>query len=437
MNMKKISELQNALSEFMARKPVAVVGAVLCAVVVWFVIALNVYPSTPVQFNNIPLEIDLTGSVADANGLSAVSCNVEKVNVQLTGDRSQIGRLSAENLTAYIDFDEVSSAGEYPLQIHLRTDNGIAFNVDTITPTHATIKLDKIETRTYDVEASFPNIRVTAGHALDSDDVVIEPATVDITGPSAQLSAIDKVVVYSDKRQDIDSSFQLYTNQLNLYTSEGALLDQESLTLPSTDFRINIPVLTTKELQLVYTIPGVSSEETLDWLHERLKLSEDTITLASQTSTAFVNDTFTVGSIRLSEVGLNFTKTFNIELDDEYINRTGIQQVTVSLDNEDVKSREFTVSSDNIQIINPPAGYDFRVITKQLNVTIIGEADELDALSPNDILVTVDLLNYTNTEQLSSFTWPAVISFYDKEKLWAYGSYDISVDRLEKETATE
>ncbi|MDE5564227.1 MAG: hypothetical protein K2I93_03655 [Oscillospiraceae bacterium] len=437
MNMKKISELQNALSEFMARKPVAVVGAVLCAVVVWFVIALNVYPSTPVQFNNIPLEIDLTGSVADANGLSAVSCNVEKVNVQLTGDRSQIGRLSAENLTAYIDFDEVSSAGEYPLQIRLRTDNGIAFNVDTITPTYATIKLDKIETRTYDVEASFPNIRVTAGHALDSDDVAVEPATVDITGPSAQLSAIDKVVVYSDKKQDIDSSFQLYTNQLNLYTSEGALLDQESLTLPSTDFRINIPVLTTKELQLVYTIPGVSSEETLDWLHERLQLSEETITLASQTSTAFVNDTFTVGSIRLSEVGLNFTKTFNIELDDEYINRTGIQQVTVSLDNEGIKSREFIVSSDNIQIVNPPAGYDFRVITKQLKVTIIGEADELDALSTNDILVTVDLLNYTNTEQLSSFTWPAVISFYDKEKLWAYGSYDISVDRLEKETATE
>lgn len=436
--MKKISELQNALSEFMARKPVAIVGAVLCAVVVWFVIALNVYPSTPVQFNNIPLEIDLTGSVADANGLSTVSCNVEKVNVQLTGDRSQIGRLSAENLTAYVDFGEVGSAGEYPLQIYVRTDNGVAFNVDSITPAHATVKLDKIETRTYDVAASFPNIRVTSGHALDSDDVVIEPATVEITGPSAQLSAIDKVVVYSDKKQDIDSSFQLYSNQLNLYTSDGALLDQESLSLPSTDFCINIPVLTTKELQLVYTLPGVSSEETLNWLHERLKLSEETITLASQTSSAFVDkDTWSVGSIRLSEVGLDFTKTFNIDLGDEYINRTGIQQVTVSLDNEDMKSREFTVSSDNIQIINPPAGYDFRAITKQLNVTVIGDADELEALSANDILVTVDLLNYTNTEQLSSFTWPAVISFYDKDKLWAYGSYDISVDRLDKEATTE
>ncbi len=437
MSMKKISELQNALFDFMARKPMAIVGAVLCAIVVWFVIALNVYPSTPVQFNNIPLEVDLTGSMAEANGLSTVSCNVEKVNVQLTGDRSQIGRLSAENLTAYVEFDEISSAGEYSMQINLRTDNGVAFNVDTITPTHAVIRLDKIETRTYDVEASFPNIRVTAGHALDSDDVAVEPATVDITGPSAQLDAIGKVVVYSDKSQDIDSSFQLYTNQLDLYTGDGALLDDENLSLPTTDFCINIPVLTTKELQLVYTIPGVSSEETLDWLHERLKLSEETITLASKTSSAFVNDTFTVGSIRLSEVGLDFTKTFNIELDDEYINRTGIQQVTMTLDSEDIKSRDFTVSSDNIQIINPPAGYDFCVITKQLNVTIIGAADVLDTLSANDILVTVDLLNYTNTEQLSSFTWPAVISFYDKEKLWAYGSYDISVDRLEKETTTE
>lgn len=436
--MKRISELKNALSDFMARKPVVVVGSVLCAVIVWFVIALNVYPSTPVQFNNIPLEIDLTGSTAEANDLSAVSCNVDKVNVQLTGDRSQIGRLSAENLTAYVEFDEISSAGEYSMQISLRTDNGVAFNVDTITPAHATVRLDKIETRTYDVEADFPNIRVTSGHAMDSDDVAIEPATVEITGPSAQLDAIDRVVVYSDKAQDIDSTFQLYSSQLNLYTSDNALLDQESLVLPSTEFCINIPILTTKELQLVYTVPGVSSEETLEWLHERLKLSEDTITLASQTSTSFANkDTWTVGSIRLSEVGLDFTKTFNIDLGDEFINRTGIQQVTVTLDNEDIKSRVFTVSSDNIQIINPPAGYDFRVITKQLNVTIIGSAEEIDNLSASDILVSVDLLNYANTEQLSSFTWPATISFYDKNKLWAYGSYDISVDRLDRETETE
>lgn len=436
MKQGKLRKLQTWISAFLAKKPVTVVGSVLVAIVVWFVIAVNIYPSTPVQFYNVPVTVDLKGSLAEANGLSDVSCDVESVNVQLTGDRSQVGRLTSEDLVAYVQPGNISSAGEYTMNITVEATNGITFQVDKLTPATANVKLDKIETKTFNVEASFPNIRVTSGYALDNEDVVVEPATIDIIGPSAQLAEIDRVVVTSDKEQEIDSTFQLYTDEVKLYTKSGALLDQGSLTLPSTDFQITIPILTTKEMTLTYRLLGAPTGFDPEWLAERLRFSEETITLASQTSSAFADrETLEVGTVRLSEVGLDYSKTIPIELDDAYINRSGIEDVTLTLDSEGLAKRELTVTGENISVKNPPADYDFKVATKRLTVTVIGPEDELNSLSADDIYVAADLLNYDNVEQASSFTQPAVISFYNKSHIWASGSYSISLDRLDKTTA--
>lgn len=363
---------------------------------------------------------------------------METVNIELTGDRSQVGSLKDENFTAYAELGNINEAGEYTLKINIASDNNIAFNIDSIVPAEATVKLDKIETRTFTVEASYPNIVVTAGHALDLEDVVIEPAAIDITGPSAQLSEIDRVVVYSDRKQEISGSYSLYTNQIQLYTKEGALLDIQdtpSLELPSIDFQISIPILTTKALQLTYDMIGVPTTFDTDWLKERLHLSVDTITLASQTSSAFANrDTLSIGFVRLSDIGLEYVTSFDIDPGEGLTNRSGIQQVTMTLDNDELSSKDFIISSDNINVINPPMNYDFDVITKQMTVTVIGLAEELEELDADDILVTVDLLNYDNADQTPSFSWPAVVSFYNKSRVWAYGSYRIDLDRIDQTT---
>ncbi len=433
MKTDQIHNLQDGFTRFINKKPVHVLAAVFLAVILWFTIAVNIYPTTPKSFTDIPVEVDLTGTMAEANGLSAVSCDTKTVNVTLVGDRSRIGNLKTEDLVAHVQIGNLSSAGEYDMNLSVESTNGITFEVDSITPSTAKVKLDKIETRTFDVEASFPNIRVTSGHALDAEDVVVEPSTVEIIGPSAQLAEIARVVVYSEKSQEIDGTYQLYSNQIQLYTSSGALLDQDSLTLPTTDFQITIPILTTKEMKLTYRLLGAPTGFDPEWLAKRLRFSEETITLASQTSSAFADrDTLEVGTVRLSEVGLDYSKNIPIELDDEFINRSGIEDVTLTLDSEGLATKEFKVTGENISVKNPPAGYNFSVGTKRLTITVIGSEEMLNTLKAEDIVVSADLLNYDNAEQASSFTWPAVISFYNKSDVWAYGSYSISLDRAEK-----
>lgn len=436
--MEKTNKLDTFLRSLSDRKPVAIIVSVLLAIVIWFAIAVNVYSSTPKEFYNIPVQVDLSGTNAGASGLSVVSCDVDSVSVQLIGDRTQVGLLKSENLTAYADLGNINSAGEYTLQIDVVSDMNIDFTVDTISPAQAVVKLDKIETRTFPVEASYPNIVVTSGHALDVEDVLIEPSTISITGPSAQLNEIGSVVVYSDRSAKIDESYTFYTNQIQLRTKEGALLDADNMEIPSTDFQISIPVLTTKELLLTCDLLGFPTSFDKDWFMEHLNFSPETITLASETSSAFADrKSWSLGTVPLSEIGLDYRKSFDIELGDEFTNRSNFQQATMTLDSSDLSSRTIRISSKNILVTNAPTDYDFKVVTQQLDVTVVGEAEAIESLEADDIVVTVDLFNYENAEQAPSFDQPASVSFLNQSRVWAYSSYRISLDRIDPETEPE
>ncbi len=104
-DLKRQLKLINPLA---GTQPVVIGLSILAAIIIWFAIVLTVYPSTPKRFYNIPVKVDLTGTNAEANGLSAVGCDVESVSVELTGDRSQIGLLTADDLTAYAEVGALS-----------------------------------------------------------------------------------------------------------------------------------------------------------------------------------------------------------------------------------------------------------------------------------------------------------------------------------------
>lgn len=420
------------LDEFLGHRPVALVLSILLALIIWFAVIMNVYPSTPVRFYNIPVQVDLSGTNAEANGLSVVDCDVQTVNVELIGNRSQIGNLTADDLVAYADVGAISTTGQFTMNLDVKSETGISFTVDKIEPSTASVKLDKIETRTFDVEPSFPNIKIASGHTMYREDVTCEPSTIDITGPSSQLAEIGKVVVYSNKTVEISSSYAFYSSDVQLYTDEGARLDTDSIDIPSVEFQINIPILTEKELELTYDLIGVPSSFTKDdqeWLRERLKLSEESITIASMTNTALA-DSLSVGYVRLNEVGLDYSATMDITLEEGYKNQSGIQQVTLALDSEGLSSRSFRVNKDNISIINQPNTYDFTLVTKWLDISVVGDKETLDSLEADDIIVTVDLLNFDAEQYPSeSFTTQASISFYQKGKIWAIGAYRIALNR--------
>ncbi len=430
--MNKFQEFKKWLNRLGQSRPATIALSVFFAVLIWFTVSVIVYPTTPVTFYNIPVVVDLKGTSAEKSGLSVVNCDVETVNVQIVGARSEVGILTEEDLTAYAVVQNVSTTGEYSLSITVRTDQNVDFEVNDVTPAKANVTFDKIETRTYDVTPSFPNIVITEGHTMD--EVTCEPATIEIKGPSAQLDQIDHVVVASDKTEKIDTSYSLYSDAVVLYTKDGAILDTTGLELSNDKFLINIPLLTQKTLDLSYVVRNAPKSFDLPWLQERLALSETSITLASPNASAFAaQETFDIGYINLEDITLDYINTFDLQIPDGVTNQSGLQQATVSLNAEGLSKRNITVSGENISIINAPSTYDFKVVTQNLPITVIGPEEVLETLNAKDIFVTVDLMNH-NAEQASSFSERCTIAITSSNRVWALGEYNIAIDRVDKVT---
>ncbi len=424
----KMPDLKKMVDRFTQSKPATVVLSVAMAILLWFIISVTLYPTVPVTIYHVPLVIKTEGTQAAGNGLSVVSCDVESVTVQVVGSRSQVGKLTAENLTAYVNLDQVTAAGEYPLDVSVESSENVPFELKSVSPSRAKVMFDKIETRSFPVTPAFPNIVISSGHIMD--EVTCEPSAIDITGPSALLDEITKVVVTSQKTAEIDSSYVLNSSSVTLYNADNAIMDSELLEMMTTNFKINIPLLTQKELALTYKINNTPSGFDVDWLTERLQLSAETITLASSNHALAQREDFNLGVVNLDAINLKYSQTFDVTLGEGEINQSGVQQVTLSLNSEGLEERKFAVNGENIIVVNKPANYDFDVITEKLTIPVIGTPEELDELNPANISVTVDLSNY-NAEQSESFSEYVKIAVIDEPRIWATGTHTVALKRVD------
>jgi len=411
--------------------------SILIAILVWFIISMTQYPSVQKTIANIPLSVDITGSAAESNGLSVISCNVEEVTVELLGSRTSVGNLNNENLIAYLDADSVSSTGTKSLTVKIRSTSGINFEVKSVTPSTASVIFDKMDTREFPVSAKIPNVTVVEGKAINSDDITCEPSAVRITGPSAQLDKISKVYAVSNKTNSLDTTYVLPSDEVQLYTEDGSLIDQSSLKLSTANFSINIPVRTQKTVPLTVGITNVPS--TFDQRCIKFNLSADSVVLATNNSSTELPQNLEIGKVALSDLSPNFTKTFSLSNvlgeNSELINMSDLETVTVSLDASGLSTMDLTLDQSRITISNiADSSYDYSVMTSKLPITVVGPEDIISDITAEDIVGDVNLLNADiTTDQI---TLPVTFSCLKHDNVWVVTNARVTIERTKKEDTT-
>lgn len=432
--MSFFKNIRNRLANSLKKNLSLAIYAVVIAIISWFVISMTLYPSIPKTIRNIPVVTDISGTSAEENGLSVISCDVETVDVQILGSRTQIGNLDADNLQARIVADNVTSAGTKTLAIEITsTDNSIDFEVETQYPETATVVFDKFDTREFTVTPEIPNVTFAEGITIDTETFSCEPDVVSITGPSAQLDKISKCVAVSNKEISLDSSYTVASDEIKLYSEDGAVLDQSSLKFSTTKFLIDIPVMTQKTVGLSVGIQG--APQNFDTSVLKFNLSSDSITIASKNSKLTeIPDTLEIGKVILSELDLGYSKTFTIDVKD-YINVSNLESVTVTLDDSDLAKKDLSLSQDQISISNAPNdNYDYSVLTKKLDISIVGPKDVIDDITASDIVADANLLG-ADIPQGESFSYSVSISCPNYNNVWAVTNSKITIQKTEKAKA--
>lgn len=166
------------------------ITSVAIAIVLWFVISIAIYPTTPRTLHHVPLKVEIAGTSAEENGLSVIDYDIKDVTVQIEGKRSKVGNIEADNLTAEAVVENVTSAGTKTLSITVTGNGNEQFNVKSISPSTVNVTFDKIDTYTFEIKPSAPNLTFTDGCVLDEENFACTPSTIDVTGPQKQLDQV-------------------------------------------------------------------------------------------------------------------------------------------------------------------------------------------------------------------------------------------------------
>lgn len=426
------SKLGRNLHETMKSNLALIIISVLIAIIMWFFISIIIYPTTPKTFTNIPIEIDITGTSAEENGLSVISSDAKTVNVTIKGNRSSIGSLKDEDLVAQAVIENVNSAGEKRLDINVFSKkSNVKFEVTSIKPSSLKVMFDSIDTREYDVSVQAPNLKAADGLYMDSGDFKCSPETIEISGPSKQLDNIDKVVAYVKNQQELDAAYTFHTSDILLYDKNDTQLDNKNLTFSTDDLAVDISVYMQQKLPLSYDLRYAPSSFNSDSLP--LEMNVESINLASPNTELEKLKSWSVGSIPLYDVDWNYTETFQLEIPDNYKNLSNLSSVTVKLNTDGLAMK--TVTVNDISIINAPSNYNCSVNTYGLVFDIIGPEEDIEEITEKDIIATVDLLKYN--VQSNSFTADATISFNNYNKVWAVGLQKVSIEATPIKTESE
>jgi len=408
-----------------------IIFSIIIAVIIWFVISITIYPTTPVTVNHIPLVVSLDGTAAEADGYSMINCDVEEVSVKIEGNRSKVGTLDKDNLIAYAEIPNITTAGTKNLSIAVKSVDGTEFTVKSISPQTVNVKFDKIKTVTLDVVPDLTNIESVKGCIINKDDVAVTPATIDVTGPEQLVGQMKNASVIIESSTEVSSAAKLVSDNIVFCDANGSrilLTDESDVQYEQIKYTLDIPVQYTKEMDITYQLRGVPSTFDEEFLRQRLMLSVDKVTLAAPDQSLSNTEEFTLDTIPLSSITLDFSKNYVLEAPEGYENLSNISTVNLTLDSSGLVQKDFVVNE--INIINAPSSKKYSAVTGQLIVTLVGSEESISQIDPKQISVTVDLLSIQKNDtadESASFSCVPTISIDKYNDVWASGEYKVIV----------
>jgi len=396
----------------------------LAAFFLWVYIASQISPNYEVSISGVPVVVDISGSKAQSYGLSVISYENEdklKVNCTIKGNRTVIGGLSRGDVVAYVDFDSTVSdiIGTQELPIKLRSASGKSFGDYKLSKSTVSVTMDRYETRSFPVnEVLYPNLSYDEEVVINSDEIKIEPQTVTISGPSAQLSNIDHIRVTIDDSDELAQSKTYTSTHWDLVGDKNEIISDSASTfnIQATGFSVTIPVYYTKELPVTIALDNVPANLDKSTILKRIRLNNEytlpgygdhnlmiTIETSDPAKKADLDsrDSWSLDSISLYKLSIGSMNKIDVEMEKDFTDRSQLGSVIVTLDATDLVAETRIIKNSDIQLINPSQDYNYALQSPAGNtiITLIGTPEALAEISSSDLRASINLINVSGSQE--------------------------------------
>lgn len=408
----------------MKSKVFSIVLSALVAFGLWLYVVTVESPGSEKTYYNIPVVLQ-NENVLEERSLMITS-DVPTVTLTLSGTRTDLNKLDENNINILVNAASIEAAGTHQLNYSVSypgTVNSSAITRVGQSANMITLRVEKRVTKNVDVVIEYMG-SVPEDFIADKENPVLDYETIEVSGPESVVEKITQARIQVDLTGKNVSVVGEYV--YDLCDAEGRAVDVELVTTSVEKVNLTVKVQRVKEITLaVKAIYGGGATEK----NSTVEIEPQTIRVSGSDALLENLDTLEIGTINLGEMLTDETLTVPITLPDGVTNETGVTEAVVKVKFSDLKVKKLNVT--NIQAINVPAGMEVDMITQVLEVTLRGPTALINAITENDITVTVDFAD----AQVGTATMRATITITGPySDVGTVGTYVVSATLLDPAT---
>lgn len=418
-----------SLRKLLENKKIAMVISLVIAIVLWLNITITESADAENTISGISVAIPIENTVVDQMGMDIIGDpTVYTASVVVKGEAFAVSNLSAEDILVSASISNVTTSGNYTLDLRATKKSGVRdnFEIISISPRTINVKFDYIDTKQFAVSVQ------AIGHKAEDGLIAEMPfvsdsnnATLNIKGARTDIEKISKVVAVADVNKTLDSS-ETFKGALKILDATGKELDQSlfSITtadgLSAPDIQITVPIYKEKVVPIVAQFANAPKSFADKKITHSLSVSS---LLISGPPESIDN----IKEINLSEIdfrqitGNDQSFETTIIIPEGIKNKDNIETVSVKITGlKKYTIKTFTVNQ--ITVVNNSVSA--KLTRKIRNVKIMGPESVLRNIKESDLYASVDLDGIQSGEHTVS----ANIICNSADNVWQIGEYTASVN---------
>lgn len=395
-----------------------IVISVIAAVVIWVATSISLSPETS-KTVTVPVTVDFTGTLAEQLGIEYFDSTDITVDVTISCQRYLARDITADDISASLRTDTVTSAGYQSVQILVSAISDDEFSIDSYYPTSVAGLYDVYQEQSFPVELNYTNTDFCAdGYVAGTTTLSNEEVTVG--GPRTYVSQIDRVEAAVSLESGLTESQTIDLSPVALDASGNQL---EYITFENT-VSANIPILSVKTLtpQVDFVNAPADVQSIAD-----VSYSVDIVEAGVLDSGSAVLD---IGDIDFSTVSPGENEfEFDLSALSGVVVLDGTESITVTVTvPEDFETTDIRMSASDVSLTLPDGFSAQAVGLPDATITVVGSADSLSNISSSNLVLSCDLRQTAGTLQNGTAEYTLSVSVTDAADVWVYGSYTVRVN---------
>jgi YbbR domain-containing protein len=397
---------------------IRVVLSILVAIAIWLYVDIGQQTTVRTVVRNIPVEFSgENGILADRN-LMLLSGYDTTIDLWLEGPRTTLWKLDKSKIRIVANTAGITETGIQSLAYDVIYPDNVSrtnIKVEKASAYSITVTVGELSTKEIPV---YCDVTGQVADGFFTETVQLDPATLLLRGQRDDLLNVSyaKIVMVADGLEKTMVQGIAYT----LYDYNDIPLETSSIRTDTKMIQATLPVKTTKSipLQLNYVEAPGSTIATM-----KSTIVPKSVTLSGDKDVLADIESIYLDTIYLQDLAPYQTFEYELNAPEGTALPEGVEKATATIVVNGVSERTLTVT--DILFTNVMDGYTATAVTEGLDVVVRGLSADVEAMLPEDIVVTASLDTILTA---GDYTVPVEITLPKYPNVGAKGKYQIIVN---------